>query len=476
MIRNFKKKHGLIYLAILFIIGFLFVSKCLETSPTISQNNPVEPELSIERIHAMLQSDSVITRRNAFLIIEKRKLKQFIPQLLKFILSTDYTPEDRRLSAKAIGTICSLYDIKALIQLLGNNSYKNFRLSMLDVISTYLDHHSRDDFKARLKTELTTLIQIMKTDNPPVKKIILEIITKIRYYEAFDAVFALTNNIETKAYALAALATITTPQQKPFVLNSLKTLLDTETNTIIRRIIRRSIYFLEEPSFLQQMKIVHLISDLGSITLKTREKSFTALLEKENSLLKPFLTKTLFDFELRIRLMSARIIGAKKISGMEDELDKCIAEAVRTHKGHKDYDVNMDIAKAALIALAESKTQKSYDMIRKYIYDPRLKDSVYRALGYFATEDAYKLLEASFYTESEDIKSIIANILYRKNNHSFFIKNIKIGNDYMRLIILKYISLIDTPEAANALKQTYEQEPEHSKWKKILKLALDKKL
>jgi HEAT repeat protein len=78
-------------------------------------------------------------------------------------------------------------------------------------------------------------------------------------------------------------------------------------------------------------------------------------------------------------------------------------------------------------------------------------------------------------SETEDLKSIIAEASFVNNKLDVFTKNIKSPNEYVRLLAVKYLSKLKTETSMNTIKEALKNEYVQ-KWKDIYQMALDNSL
>ncbi len=473
MLRDIKRKHGITFLVILIITGFAFATRCLDTSKPKYKNVSQKDYMSSVEIKQNIYSDSVISRRKAILLIKQRKIKKFIPELMNLIVSPNYTSEDRRLSSQTIGLLCNINHIKRILNLSRRTRYEQFRYYFFLIISKYLDKNPAKTENLKSIKNFSYVVNLLKDKEASSneKKVILEIIRKTRYKQAFDLVLAKFNHVELKTSAIITLPYLTIKRQKRYVMHKFKKILDTENNYIIRRAIKRSIYFLEKGKEPNENVIIDAISDLGTPAISIRNRALQLLANFDNEKLEPYIKDILNDYEKRVVLMALRLCAMKKFTGIEQEIEKAITVSFNYLRGHKDYEIAIDIANAGIFALGKLRSDKAYEIINRLRYHYRVKETAYIALSNFNKDEVQHFLEMGFYSEPEPIKSTIANIFLKNKQYDIFIKNLKSPNEIIRLISIKYAGKIQDENAKQALKSAFETEHTHSKWKKIYEKA-----
>jgi HEAT repeat protein len=477
MIRNIKKKHGLIYLGILLLFSFVFVSRCIETTSKVPQKSSSSyTQLNETQVYLNLNSDSVISRREALSYIKTKKLKQYIPNL-KNIINRLLTSEDRRLAAETLGTVSDIENIKDIFALISNNDLKDSRSYYLKAVITYLgENPDTVSFISKLGDKLGIITDILGRDeNSLTKRDALKVVRLLKYNNAFDAVLKLTSVVELKPEAISTLASIANDRQKPYVVSFLKKMLLDEANTIIRRYIKLSIASLEKPELSANPEVIALLSDAGSKSVSARRKAFKKLSKLPPHIISPYLVYSIGDEEKRVRIVCAKLIAKLQLSGFEEKLDLNISQMLVYLKGHKEYDLATDCAKISIFALSKLKTQKAFDIIKKYIFNYRVKDAAYAAIASFDNQDVLPILNNGMLSETEDLKSIIAEASFVNNKLDVFTKNIKSPNEYVRLLAVKYLSKLKTETSMNTIKEALKNEYVQ-KWKDIYQMALDNSL
>jgi len=517
MLLYIKKKHALIYLGILLVFGLFFVSKCLEDFGKSSETTQKRNSLSYLQINENIMSSSVITRRAAFSLIKKQKLKNFITPLFNLVISGKHTEEDRMLMSNIIGTIGNINTVKAVLGYLKNERFSQHYLPFLEIIYSFLNYNSANQF-LELRDEIKVLLTILKnSESSAVKKYILDIIAKSKYIDAFETVLGKFQDYALRAQVITTLAVIVNPDrnilvnrnnletsqrimtegetstnagtgqinqnplretnasyvvnQKEYLITLLRGLLSMEANKKVRRAAKVALYYIEKNQVFSDFELINYISDLGSKEYQIREKTLKHILELKKDKLINYIKLMLSVMEKRIQLMALEVIGIRKLKEFESDIDKLLGDMLNFPFQDNEYLIAIDCANAAIIALSKIGTEEAFKIIKKYFFDDRIKQSAYIALSRFDIKNTIEFLETNFYKENEILISTIADILFSKKKYEIFLNNLTSASDYIRAIAIKYTSLINSEIARNALKKACDIEYS-PKWKKIYELAL----